>query len=298
MVDTTAETDEARPMVGDRLDQAERLLPRRRFFDDMPDKGLFALVAVVGFAGILLFKLQDFNGGYVACAAVALMVIYGLAAFQFRKVKMRPDRLGDNFYYLGFIFTLASLSAALLQIQIHKSASIDDLLGSFGIALFTTIVGVAGRVLFVQMRGDIDEVEDEVRRDLLKASADLRAQLSLTLAEFETFHTGVKQVAEKTATQSDTVVEDAISNIKRVANSAAENIDRAFANETEKIVRLELGISRIDSSIKTLTNDLNDRLLDFSDRVQEMVKELAATVDILSRRKPRRRWYWPFGRPR
>ena len=247
-------------------------------------------------AGILFFKLQQFDGSYVACAAVLLMLIYGLIAFQFRRVRMRPDRLGDNFYYLGFIFTLASLSAALLQIQIQKSASIDDLLGSFGIALFTTIVGVAGRVLFVQMRGDIDEVEDEVRRGLLSASADLRAQLSLALAEFETFHTGVKQAADKAATQSGAATKDAISSIKSVATSAADNIDRAFNNEAGKVQRLEQGLSRIEQSLKTLATDLNDRLLDFSDRVNEMVKELAATVDILARRKPRRRWYWPFRR--
>jgi hypothetical protein len=170
------------------------------------------------------------------------------------------------------------------------------LLGSFGIALFTTIVGVAGRVLFVQMRGDIDEVEDEVRRDLLSASADLRAQLSLALAEFETFHTGVRQAADKAATQSDTMTEDAISSIKRVAVSAADNIDRAFNNESDKIQRLEQGLNRIEHSLKSLATEMSDRLLDFSDRVQEMVKELAATVDILARRKPRRRWYWPFRR--
>src|SRR5215204_5050133 len=40
----------------DRLHAAARTLPRRRFFDDMPDKGLFALVALVGFAAIILLK--------------------------------------------------------------------------------------------------------------------------------------------------------------------------------------------------------------------------------------------------
>jgi hypothetical protein len=296
MADTTGQANEPRSTTEDRLDRAERGLPRRRFFNDMPDKGLFALVAVVGFASILFFKLNEFNGNYIACAAVLLMLAYGVVAFQFRRVRMRPDRLGDNFYYLGFIFTLASLSAALLQIQIQKTASIDDLLGSFGIALFTTIVGVAGRVLFVQMRGDIDEVEDEVRRNLLSASADLRAQLSLALAEFETFHTGVKQAADKAVAHSNITTEDAISNIKHVAMSAADNIDRAFNSEGDKIQRLEQGMHRIEHGLKTLATELSDRFLDFSDRVDEMVTELAAAVDIIGRQKPRRRWYWPFGR--
>ena len=145
------------------------------------------------------------------------------------------DRLGDNFYYLGFVYTLASLSAALLLLRTGAAGKIPDLLGSFGIALFTTIVGVAGRVLFVQMRGDIDEVEDEVRRDLLGASADLRAQLSLTLAEFETFQTAVRQVAQAVAKDLLGSAQDAISSISRVANAAADNIDRAFRTEVDKV---------------------------------------------------------------
>jgi hypothetical protein len=277
----------------DRLDRAQRTLPRRRFFNDMPDKGLFALVAVVGFSGILFFKLRGFDADYVAGGAVALMLVYGFVAFQFRRVRLRPDRLGDNFYYLGFIYTLASLSAALLQMR--RGAAIDDLLGSFGIALFTTIIGVAGRVLFVQMRGDIDEVEDEVRKDLLNTSADLRAQLNLTLAEFETFQTGVQQAARKAAEQSITAAQDAISNISRVANAAAENIDRAFAREAEKLHSFEQAASRIEHGLKQLTSDLNDRVYDLADSIDRMVGQLGVTIDLINRTRPRFR-FWPFGR--
>jgi hypothetical protein len=171
--------------TADRLEEAGAKLPRRRFLSDMPDKGLFAFAATLGFLGILLSKLDGFDANYIAAAAVALMLGNGGLAYQLPKVQMRIDRLGDNFYYLGFIYTLASLSAALIQLR--EGIPIDTLLGSFGIALFTTIVGVAGRVIFVQMRGELDDVEERVRRDLLAASADLRSQLSLSLAEFETF---------------------------------------------------------------------------------------------------------------
>lgn len=293
MVDSANHTEEPRGRAEDRLDRAQRTLPRRRFFSDMPDKGLFAFVAVLGFAGILFSKLNGFDADYVAGGAVALMLAYGFVAFQFPRVRIRPDRLGDNFYYLGFIYTLASLSAALLQIRTGKS--IDDLLGSFGIALFTTIIGVAGRVLFVQMRGDIDEVEDEVRKDILNASADLRAQLNLTLAEFETFQVGVQQATKKSAEQSVTATQDAISNISRVANAAAENIDRAFAQEADGVRSFEQTVLRIEDSLKNLTSDLNNRFYDFTDSVDRMVAQLGVTIDLISRTKSRF-WLWPFRR--
>ncbi|WP_315777825.1 MULTISPECIES: hypothetical protein [unclassified Bradyrhizobium] len=276
-----------------RLDRAARLVPRRRFFSDMPDKGLFALVAVFGFIGILFLKMHQFNADYIAGGAVALMLAYGLIAFQFRRVQLRPDRLGDNFYYLGFIFTLASLSAALLLLR--NGNDIKDLLGSFGIALFTTIVGVAGRVLFVQLRADIDEVEDEVRRDLLGASADLRAQLSLTLAEFETFHTGVQQAARKAAEESVGAAQDSVSNISRVANTAAENIDRAFRTEGDRVEVLREGTSKIEVKLVRLANDLNDRFDEFGARLDRVVDRLSVAIGLIEKR---RRWFhfWPFHR--
>ncbi|MGJ4940631.1 hypothetical protein ACQR1W_08680 [Bradyrhizobium sp. HKCCYLS1011] len=290
-----AQTTDAAPedVLEARLDRASHLLPRRRFFSDMPDKGLFALVAVLGFAGILIFKLKQFDADYIAAGAVGLMLAYGLVAFQFRRVRMRPDRLGDNFYYLGFIFTLASLSAALLLLR--NGGEIKDMLGSFGIALFTTIVGVAGRVLFVQMRADIDEVEDEVRRDLLNASADLRAQLSLTLAEFETFHTGVQQAARKAAEESVGAAQDSLSNISRVANTTADNIDRAFRTEADRMEGLRQSTSKIEAKLVRLADDLNDRFDEFGNRLDRVVDRLAAAVALVEKR-PRKFRFWPFRR--
>lgn len=276
----------------DRLASASKLLPRRRFFNDMPDKGLFAFVSVAGFAGILLLKLNSFDANYVAAGAVLLMFAYGFVAYQFPKVQMRLDRLGDNFYYLGFLFTLASLSAALIQLQ--KGALINDLLGSFGIALFTTIVGVAGRVLFVQMRGDLEEVEDQVRQDLLLASSDLRAQLALALTEFETFHTGVRQAAQLSIDQGPASANEAISRIQDVAAAAADNIDRAFAVEKSKVQDLGDAVVRITHLLEDFTGNLNDRMDEFGEQLRTMLAKLSETVDRIDGQGTKRRWYWPF----
>ena len=75
MVDPAIRADEPSQREGeDRLDRAQRTLPRRRFFSDMPDKGLFALVAVLGFASILLLKVRGTNADLVATGAVILMI--------------------------------------------------------------------------------------------------------------------------------------------------------------------------------------------------------------------------------
>jgi hypothetical protein len=284
----------AQTMATSPLDRGELLLPRRRFFDQMPDKGLFAVAAVGGFVAIFILKLYGVNGNLVAVGAVLVMLMYGIVAFRFRRVQLRPDRLGDNFYYLGFIFTLASLSAALLELQ-RDTTFIESVLGSFGIALFTTIFGVAGRVLFVQLRTDIDEVEDEVRRDLVNAGADLRGQLNTTLADFETFQLGVRQAAEEAARGASTVVQDAISNISRVANAAGESFDRALDRESERVHDLQESISKADTRLNSLITSINDRMDEFNDRIDRMTDRLGEAIELIGRVK-RKRKFWPFGR--
>ena len=316
-------------ITNDKLDTAGANLPRRQFLTDMPDKGLFALAATLGFFGILISKLNGFDPNYIAATAVALMLAYGGLAYQMPKVQMRIDRLGDNFYYLGFICTLASLSAALIQLR--EGTSVDALLGSFGIALFTTIVGVSGRVIFVQMRGELDDVEERVRRDLLLASADLRAQLSLSLTEFETFHTAVTQAAAHVREQSPELASNAVDRIARVAAQAARRIDEAFGAEESRAQALQDAMSKISNTAGETTQKLAgemDRFVQqeesraqalqdamskisntagettqklagemdrFVQQLEALLERLGTAIERIDRRNPRR-WCWPFRR--
>ena len=303
-----ATSGSARDMKTERLDAAVRSLPRRRFFDDMPDKGLFAAFAVTGFAGIIILKIWDFDPtsvlgakgayrDYIAWLAVALMIAYGAIAYRIPAVQIRLDRLGDNFYYLGFIYTLASLSAALMQLR--TGVEIETLLGSFGVALFTTIVGVSGRVLFVQMRGELDEVEERVRRDLLSASVDLRTQLSLSLREFETFHTGVLQAASETLSKSTDIAKSQIDQIATVANATADRIQIAFESSQSQARTLTDLVMKLSKAVDEAVDRLNSKLGEFGDELQSLLDRLGNTLDDIALRsagRKRRRWYWPFRR--
>jgi methyl-accepting chemotaxis protein len=291
--------------IEDRLTAAERALPRRKFFNDMPDKGLFAAAAVLGFLVIMLLKIYEvLNSSIVAALAVGIMLVYGAISFQLPAIQMRPDRLGDNFYYLGFIYTLASLSAALFQLQ--TEANLQQLLGNFGIALVTTIVGVAGRVLFVQMRGELDEVEERVRRDLAAASLDLRGQLVTALREFETFHTGILQASNEAVARSAQQLEDQIEQVGKVAQSAIQRIDSRADIASARTERLAQLIDRLTAAIAELpslskielpSERLRQQILSFTAELEMLVMELR-TVTSHSRHNAagRRRWYWPFSR--
>jgi hypothetical protein len=256
-------------------------LPRRRFIDDMPDKGLFAGVATFGFSLILFLKVQQFTPELVAAFAVAMMLVYGSIAYRIPAVSLRLDRLGDNFYYLGFIYTLASLSAALVELRTGINSG--AILGAFGIALITTIVGIAGRVIFVQMRSEIDSVEETIRRDIAETSSRLKGQLSAALNDLDTFRTGVRQASVECLNESATYAKANIHQISALAQESASKISEAFAGNHEAAQKtLEL-VSKTSSAVARLINRVETAELGTAkahiDRISSVAQQAALRID-------------------
>jgi hypothetical protein len=256
-------------------------LPRRRFIDDMPDKGLFAGVATFGFALILFLKIQLFSPEIVATFAVAMMIVYGSIAYRIPAVSLRLDRLGDNFYYLGFIYTLASLSAALVELRTGINST--AILGAFGVALITTIVGIAGRVIFVQMRSEIDTVEEEIRREIAEASSRLKGELSAALNDLDTFRTGVRQASVECLNENAAYAKANIHQISAVTQAAASKISEAFEqNHTAAQQTLEL-VSKTSSAVAQLITRIDAAELGTArahiEQISSVAQQAAARID-------------------
>lgn len=297
-----SDTVEGRPELA--VEAAVDALPRRRFFSDMPDKGLFAVAAIGGFAGIYFMKTNGFPAPDVAVVAVAAMLAYGFFAYRMPLVQMRLDRLGDNFYYLGFIYTLASLAAALLQLS--DRVDVQPLLGSFGIALVTTIVGISGRVLLLQLRTGLDDVEQRTRHELVATAEHLRGQLGQSILEFQTFRTALFQVLSET--------QEAYGNLQRRQVEQAEELTKAMtaqsqrASETnERHARaLADAMQTVSGGVENATRRLNSmelpserfekELSAFAANLHALMAALSKTVEEMSRRALTRQRWWKLWR--
>lgn len=293
------------------LEAAERKLPRRRFVDDMPDKGLFLIVAVLGFSTILWLKTYkfgsestiDLRSDQISLLAVTLMLVYGLVAMQITQVRLRPDRLGDNFYYLGFIFTLASLSAALMQFR--GGVKVDDLVASFGIALWTTITGIVGRVVFLQMRSELDDVEEAVRRDLATTASELKAQLGMTIREFEVFRTTLLQSMTETQQECIKVSQKQVEALSTFETELRKFGDDSLDTNRRHASSMEEATNSLSRSVKTISDRaagmslpnerLNEQLGEFAVSLEALLKRLGNVIEDVAHRANRRRRFWFFG---
>jgi len=119
------------------------------------DRG-FLLVLILGGIAIVIADEIYRSSVYAEIAPVLLMLAYASCCRWFGTYSGREDRLGDNLYYLGFLFTLFSLSMSLMLFNRDQQIG-EVLVRNFGIALITTIIGLILRTVFYQLRGDSDE---------------------------------------------------------------------------------------------------------------------------------------------
>ena len=108
-------------------------------------------VAFLGGGAAIWWTKGAFTNAWIA-AMVAAGVILALIIYYLLNDEDAPEEEGDNVYYLGLLFTLISLMISLLElfgvdtVAERNSEKIHTLLENFGIALTSTVVGIAGRV--------------------------------------------------------------------------------------------------------------------------------------------------------
>ena len=242
---------------------------RKAFFKDTADKSLFMVFAVAGFVGIFAAKSFSYSGTWVAVTAVALLVMYAAMSWSLDAFRSNPDRLGDNCYYMGFLFTLASLSAALVALQQDTASGRGDLLealiGGFGVALFSTIAGITLRVFFMQMRREIEDLEEQLRTELQRSARLLTDQLARAVIDLENFRIRTDAVLHQqidgAASGFSEVAEKLIAYVATAGSAYGEASERLAANAERvaaDIGRLADRVERIEVPSDLLTRQVED----------------------------------------
>ena len=112
---------------------------------------LWFFVALLG-GGIAVWWTKSAIPNAWFAAMVAAGVVLALMIYYLLNDEDAREEEGDNVYYLGLLFTLISLMFALVELfgadtdAVRNAEKIRALLENFGIALTSTVVGIAGRV--------------------------------------------------------------------------------------------------------------------------------------------------------
>ena len=181
------------------------------------------------------------------------------------KTDIRPEILGDNIYYLGFLLTLVSLAYTLYKFS-SASNEIDEIIQNFGIALSSTLIGVIGRVYFNQTHEEdaeeapstVDQATQDERalREVMlnqaKALASESAQLSASLTQSATqLHSQVVTTAQ--------ALEQLVYSVRTSSQSLVQSLEEsqtAYQQFHEKNSQLDQETRASVQAISTLKNTL------------------------------------------
>lgn len=235
------------------------------------DRAALLAAFLLGAGGSVALKLAGVPPLWAALWPIAVLAAYVLASLGTRAAAIEPEAVGDNCYYLGFLFTLASLATTLYQIRDLGTAEggglagagvIPEVISGFGVALSSTIAGVFGRVMLMQMRPDVAARDLEARRDLQVGAREFRAALSAASR-------GLKAAAVESA--QHTAEREA--EIRRLGEEQAS----AMAEATTRAVEFAQRLAEESEAA--------------AQRLREASERLAAAMDAVAERPPARPWH-------
>lgn len=149
------------------------------------DAKAFLMAAAAGIILMSGLKLVHAPQLLITLLVACVVVVYSVAVVRLGRLHLRLDQAGDNAYYLGLVFTLASMAWALWEVgrQVTtatvapNSSVVEVVIGDFGLALTSTLAGIICRIVLHQMRLDPADVEAESRVQLARAAASMVGQL-------------------------------------------------------------------------------------------------------------------------
>ncbi|MCP1830704.1 ElaB/YqjD/DUF883 family membrane-anchored ribosome-binding protein [Bradyrhizobium sp. USDA 4532] len=242
---------------------------------------LFFAVVLAGSGYIIFSKLHDFGAVQVTAVPVLIMIGYALILGMARLFRLRDDQSGDNLYYMGFLFTLTSLAVSLYQFSSDGAA--EQIVKNFGIAIASTIAGIALRIFFNQMRRDPVEVEATARMELAQASRNVKRELESTVLEFGYF----RRMAQQSISDALDEVKEALGETRKGLTSEMEGfavvarqpLEDASKRSAEALNMMNNHVVRTLEAVSKQLTEQGDRL---TRSTGGMVKAIDAVVGKLA----------------
>lgn len=233
--------------------------------------GLYGTLTIGGCLFIMTAKTLEWNTWVVLLVPILLMGTYFVACLGILKgLRLHNEQAGDNLYYMGFLFTLTSLGTSLYRFS--AGASIDDIVQNFGVAVSSTIVGVALRIFFNQMRRDPLDIDRTVRHELTEMTRRIKGELNSSAREFSSYRRISSQM-----------LAEGFEEISRQAERNGEAILKSIESMTKDAIRpIQEAAERLSVIVETNNRIVDERAKANVDMAEAALARLDATADRLA----------------
>lgn len=230
---------------------------------------MFLIAALVGAISICVGVL--FNSKFLAIflpSAVMLLYVFGIVRI---KSDLPVSIVGDSYYYLGFILTLIALVASLLSLSMNSDVDINSIVGSFGAALVTTIIGLVARLVLtsftIQAKERRERLENDIERSLTTFSAQLETLTLEVVSSITKVHTEAKVALETTLLKYDELNEKVASSFEKVHSDTSDVLSSTL--NTYKSVNDNI-VDQYASSMSDGEKNIKDAMDGLSERIENI----------------------------
>ena len=200
---------------------------------------------------------------------VGMMLVYGAILWMRSRTEFASEGDGETFYYLGFIYTLATLVATFAPLlNSTERPDTRQVLGLFGLGLSTTFVGLAGRIVFAQTGpGALGSPEHNAQK-----LGDAYAEAARAIERSTVRIVHAQQRAEGHLNESYSGAVDAIHTL------TARVTEQLDTMATEVLTRFGTVIDRISSETESTFADLRTRAARDVETASRQVVQTHATA--------------------
>lgn len=204
----------------------------------------------------------------IIVTALILMGGYVIFVTLVPATKLRTDVAADNVYYLGFLYTLTSLAVAL------SVDSPDAILANFGVAIVSTLIGIAARVGLNQLRVDPADIEEASRLELAEATRRVKSEMTETVSQLSDFRQLSLQVLAEGYADIQKNVEEISEKVLRSVEELAEQSAKPLLELAEKTKDANIEAT---SSIASVTES-NRELTAANRKAVEKIHEVSSAL--------------------
>jgi len=202
----------------------------------------FLLACVLG--GISIYLGVKFNSMLLSVAApLAIMGTYIYSMLNFH-ADLPISIIGDSFYYLGFILTLLALVVSLVEMSNADKVNMNNIIGSFGVALMTTIVGLVSRIVVtsfsVQGKERRERLDTEIEHGLTKFSAQLDVLTNHAISSLTKVHSQTEEALLKTSKNYSDVNKEIASYLDEMVKEGSKSINESMENLSGRINNIDV----------------------------------------------------------
>ena len=212
--------------------------------------GMFILGALM----LSFAKIFDFPSGWekiiIVGLSLVLMVTYAVFVTVVPATRLRLDTAADNMYYLGFLYTLTSLAVALTV------DDTDQILANFGVAISSTLIGIAARVGLNQLRVDPHDIEAASRLELSEATSRIRAEMDDAVMQLSSFRSMNLQVLTEGYEEIQTNIKNITDEMYSTLNEMLENTSKPFEELAKKTSEANEKITASLGELKSSSDEL------------------------------------------